>query len=262
MTILRVLLPGPAEIGEIPGDVDGIVQALADLYAYPDPTPRGGWVRASMICTMDGSATGPDGLSGSIGGRADRAVLSALRGLADVVLVGAGTARAEGYRVPTAKPGFAERRRRAGQRPAVALAVVTRSGDVPEDALEDGSGFVVTCAAADVRRMRARYGVDRVIVAGTDDVEPRSAVDALAQRGLSRVLLEGGPSLLGEALAATAVDELCLTLSGLLVSGDGPRIALGPATRQRLSLAHLLQAGDLLIGRWLVRRDGGEPAIG
>jgi riboflavin biosynthesis pyrimidine reductase len=255
MTTLRVLLPGPAEIGDTTRDAEGLVQALADLYAYPDPTPRRGWVRASMISTLDGSATGPDGLSGSIGGPADRAVLSALRGLADVVLVGAGTARAEGYQAPVAKPAFAERRRRAHQRAAVELAVVTRSGDVPDGAVTHDSGYVITCAAADVVRLQASHGAERVIVAGTDDVEPRAAVAELADRGLRRVLLEGGPGLLGESLAAEVVDELCLTLSAVLVAGDGPRVAFGPRTHQRLTLAHLVHAGDLMLGRWLVRRD-------
>ena len=75
------------------------------------------------------------------------------------------------------------------------------------------------------------------------------------------MLLEGGPGLLGETLAAEVVDELCLTWSPVLVAGDGPRIAFGPPssrTHQRLTLAHLAHAGDLMLGRWLVRRD--DPA--
>ncbi|MFZ0157904.1 MAG: dihydrofolate reductase family protein, partial [Kineosporiaceae bacterium] len=91
MTALRLLLPADAVVGDLEGARDATVQALADLYAYPDPVPPGGWVRANMISTLDGSATGPDSLSGSIGGPADRAVFSAVRGVADVILAGAGT---------------------------------------------------------------------------------------------------------------------------------------------------------------------------
>ena len=258
-----MLLPGPAEIGEM---VDGatstagdVIQALADLYTYPDPVPWAGWVRASMVSTLDGSATGPDSRSGSIGGRADRAVLSALRGLADVVLAGAGTARAEGYQVPKAKPDFAQRRARAGQRPAVQLALVTRSGEVPQAALAPDSGYVVTCATGPVADLRNRFGSERVLEAGAEDVEVPLAVAALAERGLPRVLLEGGPSLLGRALAAECVDEICLTLSSVLVAGDGPRIAVGPQVRCELALAHLLHSGDALLGRWLVRRHRSRP---
>ena len=67
---------------------------LPDHYPWPD---EGQWVRAMMVCTLDGAAAGPDGLSGSISGPADHAVFAAVRRFADVVLVGGGTVKAEGY---------------------------------------------------------------------------------------------------------------------------------------------------------------------
>jgi len=261
MSQLRLLLPGSAIVGDLDDDRSDAIQALADLYAYPDPVPAGGWVRANMVTTLDGSATGADGLSGTIGGAADKAVFSALRGLADVILVGAGTARAEGYRRPTVKPEFAERRERAGQRPAPALAVVTRSGSLPGDGSlftssdpDGATGYVVTCAEADVDGLRARVGPERVIVAGESDVDPVLAVAQLAARGLPRVLLEGGPSLLGRTIAAGRLDELCLTASPILVAGEGPRIAHAEEGKLRLRLAHLISCDDVLLGRWLTLR--------
>ena len=53
-------------------------------------------VRLNMISSVDGS-TALDGRSGGLGGPADRKVFAALRSLADVVLVAAGTVRAENY---------------------------------------------------------------------------------------------------------------------------------------------------------------------
>jgi 5-amino-6-(5-phosphoribosylamino)uracil reductase len=255
-----MLLPGSAVVGDLDDDRGDVAQALADLYAYPDPAPVHGWVRSNMISTLDGSATGDDGLSGTIGGAADRMVFSALRGLADVVLVGAGTARAEGYSVPTANPAFADRRRAAGQWPTPTLALVTRSGSLPAQLVsqrESADVLAVTCASADVDGLRARLGPDRVVVAGELDVDPVLAAAQLAARGLPRVLLEGGPSLLGRFVAAGRLDELCLTLSPLLVAGDRPRIAHGddgPATPLRLRPAHLVECDGLLLGRWLVQR--------
>jgi riboflavin biosynthesis pyrimidine reductase len=105
-----MLLPGSAVVGDLDTNRADVVQALGDLYAYPTPVPASGWVRANMVSTLDGSANGPDGGSGALGGSADRAVFGVLRGLADVILVGAGTARVEGYRRPAASPDFAERR--------------------------------------------------------------------------------------------------------------------------------------------------------
>jgi riboflavin biosynthesis pyrimidine reductase len=256
VTVLRLLLPGSAIVGDLDDDRADAVQALADLYAYPDPVPRHGWVRASMITTLDGSAPGPAGPSGASGSGAGRAVFDALRGLADVVLVGAGTVRHEGYQHPTPQVGFAERRAASGQAPAPALAVVTRSGLLPNAAgfAAGAVNYLVTCAAADVAGLRVRFGRERVVVAGEDDVDPLLAAAQLAARGLPRILLEGGPTLLGGFEAAGRVDELCLTISPLLVAGPGPRIALGgrPALL-RLRPAHLIESDGALLGRWLVQ---------
>jgi riboflavin biosynthesis pyrimidine reductase len=256
-----MLLPGSAVVGDLDTNRADVVQALGDLYAYPTPVPASGWVRANMVSTLDGSANGPDGGSGALGGSADRAVFGVLRGLADVILVGAGTARAEGYHRPAASPDFAERRAASGQRAAPALAVVTRSGRLSgaDDLLApDADTIVVTCACADVPSLRSRFGQRRVIVAGEQDVDPVLATAQLAARGMPRILLEGGPTLLGRFVAAARLDELCLSISPLLVAGDGPRIAHGdaPATAGpplRVRPAHLVECDGLLLGRWLVR---------
>jgi len=250
---VQQLLPGPRVLGDLGTDRFAVIEALAELYTFPRPN----WVRASMVATLDGSATGDDALSGSISSPADRAVLSTLRGVCDVVLAGAGTVRHEDYLVPRAKPRFAERRRRAGQPPAPPLAVVTRSGNVPAGSIDPGSGLVITCSRADVAGLRGRFGTEAVIVAGEAEVDVAEAIAALAGRGLGRVQLEGGPTLLGQALTAGVVDELCLSLSPTLVAGDGPRIAHGSRTlpARNWQLAHLLSDGSMLMLRYL-RRSG------
>jgi riboflavin biosynthesis pyrimidine reductase len=256
VTVLQLLLPGRAEVGNLTTDRDATLQALADLYAYPDPMPAEGWVRANMVSTLDGSASGADGVSASVSSPVDKATFGVLRGLSDVVLVGAGTVRAEHYHAPTANLAFAERRAAVGQRPAPALAIVTRTGRIPTDSgLFQGSSptYVVTTAKADLAPLRDLAGSDQVIVAGDDDLDVEDAVRVLASRGLGRVLLEGGPSLLGSALAAGRVDEICLTWSPILVAGHGPRIAVGPPTALTVRPAHLIAAEDVLLGRWLVQ---------
>ena len=82
MSVLRLVLPGAAEVGDLDDTRTDVLQALADLYAYPAPTPSTGWVRANMVSTLDGAATGADDRSGSISGKADKAVFTVLRGLA------------------------------------------------------------------------------------------------------------------------------------------------------------------------------------
>jgi len=255
VSALRLLLPGPAIVGDLTGDRAEALQALADLYAYPDPLPARGWVRANMVSTVDGAAGDATGSSAGISAAADQTLLGVLRALADVLVVGAGTARAEGYRPLPARAAFAERRAAAGQRAAAVVAVVTRSGDLdalPALVAPDAGTLVVTCASAPLDRLRERAGADNVVVAGDDDVDPIRAVAALAERGLRRILLEGGPSLLGRVVAAGRLDELCLTWSPLLVAGNAARIAHGPAASLHLRAAHLVAYDDLLFGRWLV----------
>ncbi len=221
---------------------------LLEAYRYSaDRT----WVRANMVSSLDGTAV-QDGRSGGLSGPADKLVFSALRGLADVVLVGAGTARTEGYRAPRTKPEHAGRRVELGQRPSPVLALVSRGLDIdPGSDLFTGDErtIVVTHAASD-ESARGRLGeVADVITAGTDDVDLGSALRRLAERGLTRVLCEGGPTLLGNVLAQGLLDELCLSLSPKAVGGDGTRIVSGPDVDARFDPAHVLEQDGTLFLR-------------
>ncbi|MBR7742431.1 dihydrofolate reductase family protein [Phycicoccus sp. BSK3Z-2] len=225
---------------------------LERLYA---PSQRR-WVRSNMVTTLDGSAVGSDGRSGSVNTAADGKVFGLLRDHADAVVAGAGTMRDEGYRrvAPT---------RRSPVPPA--LVAVTRSGRVPEGLRTPtqgrGEGLLVTCEAAGTDRLsRARsvLGEENVLVCGDARVDLSGAVDALAARGLTRLLLEGGPSLLATALEAGVVDEMAVTVVPTVVGGDFPRIVTGPplavpdgvALRPHL----LLEESGTLLGLWRVRR--------
>ena len=175
------------------------------------------------------------------------------------MLVGAGTVAAEEYR----RLGVS-----AAQRPVrasvdltapPALAVVSRTLELPERVLEAGEGtgplLVVCPRGCDPTRLgavRERLGPDQVIEAGEGLVDPATAVAALADRGLRQVLCEGGPSLMSMLVASGRLDELCLTWSPVVVGGSGPRILNGAPAEGRWRLAHLLEEGGTLIGRWLL----------
>ena len=246
---LEVLLP--AGLPAIrPDDAEA---ALAALFAEP----RTPWLRANMIATLDGAATGADHRSGSINDPADLRVFHTLRALADVVLVGAGTVRAESYRPPRTPEPFLAARRRRGQPDHPALAVLTASGDIPVATLTDGPPpwVFTTDGAAHLDRLQRHLPPERLHVSnGTLDVA--AAVSTLVAAGLPLILTEGGPHLLGELVAADVVDELCLTWSPQLVGGSAMRVLAGadwllPARQARL--AHLLHADGVLLGRWLLR---------
>lgn len=200
---------------------------LADVFAFPQEN----WVRAVFVSSADGAAA-LDGRAGGLGNAADRRIFSLQRALGDVVLVGAGTVRVEGYEPIRSKSEWAHVR---GDRPPTPpIAVV--SGDLsldPEsplftDAPEYARTIVITCSDAPPERRKALSAVADVIIAGAERVELGAALDELAARGLRRVTCDGGPILMSWLIAAGRLDELCLTLSPLLVGGDAPRIINGP----------------------------------
>ena len=239
-------------------DREWSLEQLAEAYAYPEG--GGPWLRANMVSTLDGAAQ-HDGRSQGISCASDMRIFGTLRGLADAVVVGAETVRLEGYRPARAREAFAARRAAAGQGPAPAIAVVSASLDLdfslPLFASPLVPTLVLTGAGAPSDRIQeARQAGAEVVVAGEGSaVAPERAVRELAARGLTRLLTEGGPRLLGQFVAADAVDELCLTVSPMLSAGDAQRIAVGPsvAVPERFVLASMLEEDGFLFTRY--RRD-------
>ncbi|WP_286251076.1 pyrimidine reductase family protein [Streptomyces graminofaciens] len=234
---------------------------LASAYAYPEPRAASDgpipWLRANMVSTLDGAAQ-HDGRSQPISGAADMRIFGTLRGLADVIVVGAETVRQEGYRPARAREAFAEAREAAGQAPVPAVAVVTASLDLDFSAPLFTEPLVPTlvltgAAALPARLAAAEKAGAQVLIAGEGAaVDPARAVRALADRGLTRLLSEGGPRLLGQLVAAGVLDELCLTVSPMLTAGDAQRIAGGPsvAVPRRFELVSLLEEAGFLFSRY------------
>jgi riboflavin biosynthesis pyrimidine reductase len=227
------------------GDVD-----LAEAYAYPATAP---WLRANMVASADGAAT-HDGRTEGLGGPADRRLLSLLRALADVVIVGAATVRAEGYGPVRPRDWWHDLR--AGRPPAPPLAIISRSLDFDFDAPVFTEALtptiVVTCPSAPLDRLRTCEKRAEVIVTGGEWANAGAALDALAERGLVRQLTEGGPRLLAEFVAAGRLDELCLTMSPQLTAGDAARVLNGVAIEPMpLRVGHVLQDDDFVFLRYV-----------
>ena len=223
---------------------------LAEAYAYPATEP---WLRANMVASVDGAATDGAKTEG-LGGPADRRLLSLLRALADVVIVGAATVRVEGYGPVRPREWWGDLRK--GRTPAPPLAIISRSLDLDFEAPVFTEAItptiVVTCASAPVDRVRACEKHAEVIITGGERADAGAALDALAERGLVRQLTEGGPRLLAEFAAAGRVDELCLTMSPQLTAGDAARVLNGPAMPPMpLRLGHVLEEDDFVFLRYV-----------
>jgi riboflavin biosynthesis pyrimidine reductase len=226
---------------------------LARVYADPD----GPWLRGNMVASADG-AVSVDGLSGGLSSPGDRRLFWVLRGLADAILVGAGTARAEGYRATRPNDAWPALGLRDGRPAAPPLALVSRSLDLDPaspvftGAPADAKTIVITCAAAPASAQEALGRVADVIIAGDVAVNLKDAIAALHDRGLSRILCEGGPTLLAQLADAGQLDELCLTVSPVLAGPGAPRIMAGaPFPAARLNLASVLEEDGTLFCRYL-----------
>lgn len=201
--------------------------ALEELYRYPlDGTGR--WVAVNFVSSLDGGIE-IDGRSRGLSTPADRRVFSLAHDLADVVLLGSGTALAEDY--PGLRPGArtAERRRRHGLSEVAPLAVVT-SGTLPADATSIVDvvvpTIVITSAAAPAAQQAAwRDAGARVLIAGEGSVDLPAALSRLAEDGYRRIDCEGGPGLVGTLLADDLVDEVRLSVAPLAVAGRAGRVA-------------------------------------
>ena len=209
---------------------------LARLYVVP----RTPWLRVNFVATVDGAATGDDGRSGSINNAVDRRVFELLREQCDVVVIGAGTARAEGYR-GIGKP----------------LVLVSRSASVPVQLRDSPPGDVLVAtyaASPGLASARALLGADHVLVAGRHRVDLLGLKAQLAARGWVNQLCEGGPHLFRDLLDEGAADEIDLTVVPRVVGGHYPRISDGPPVDVPLTLHTLVEEDGTLLSRWFVPR--------
>lgn len=242
MTAINSLWPSPAA-------------ALTDeqlLRSYAPPS--GPWLRMNFVSSLDGAVT-RDGLSGGLGDDADHRVFELLRRWADVILLGAGTARAEGYggmRLPEESERW---RVEHGLAPQPVFALVTQRLDLdPASSIFTDAPvrpLVFTIGEAPATARAALAEVAEVIEVGEKSVDPARVREELGRRGLRRIHSEGGPTLLSSFLAAGVVDELCLTLAPTLEAGPAHRIAHSTlAAPTPMELAAVLQGGDELLLRY------------
>lgn len=248
---MRQLLP--VEVA----DVDPVAAYLAAERPAPAHRP---WVAVGMVSSLDG-ATAVGGRSGALGGPADRVGFQAVRAIADVILVAAGTVRVERYG-PVRLAEQAVAARVAAGRPDTGprLAVVSASLDIDLRRVAEGPvrPLVLTTADADPGRRAALGELAEVRLHGHGQVDLAAALAGLRADGAEVVVCEGGPTLNAALVGADLVDEWCLTLAPVIAGGDSARMvagAPGPGDAgQALELASLLEEDGVLLGRWLRRR--------
>ncbi len=226
--------------------------------ATRQPPPGGCWVLANMVVGLDGTAA-VRGRVGALSSRRDIELFSRLRGVADVVLVGAETARRERYGPVNLPPDLVERRR-AQQRQQPRAAVVSSSLQLDPtlplftQACPARPPLIVTTATSDVRALAGLPA--EVIVAGEDRVDLAVAMAELAARSAAVVLCEGGPTLLGQLIAADLLDEYCLTVAPVVGGDPLPVVDTSAFTAlSRFQLAHAAEEDSSLFLRYVRRSE-------
>jgi len=239
---LTRLIPG----GGAPLDLDADEsQATLDEYYRP---PAADWVRLNLVGSVDGSAAGNDGTSDSLSNPTDRRVLRTLRGLADAVVVGAASVRAEGYYVPR----------------TAALAVVTGSGDLSGNRIVttgQRGPLLVLCPATAAETARRTLGstAARVVEVPADGgrITPQHILDALTSAGYRSIVCEGGPRLAAQFLQAGVLNEICLTTSPVVGGTSLPLFAGASLSETPLTLTQLMvDERSFLYSRWAVAGAG------
>ncbi len=249
-----------------PSDHSIPVTDLLGAYA-PDPqvvaaaAQQGApWIRVNMVASVDG-AMSLEGRSGGLSSPADKAVFRVLRTLADVVVVGAGTARTEGYGPVRLDEDLMDYRRSEGRPALPRLAVVTNSGSLPADQpfsdpqrrTPDDEPVLVLTSARGAEVLSHSGDHLEVVVTGNDEVDLVAAMAHLATLG-HVVVSEGGPALNTSMLRRGLLNELCLTIAPLITSGAAGRIvAPGLDEPVATELTHVFESAGSLFTRWAVK---------
>jgi riboflavin-specific deaminase-like protein len=242
---VRQLLPVAAEI-------DPVAAHAATPRSAPSGRP---WVALNMVASIDG-ATALEGVSDALGGAPDKEVFRAIRAVADVIVVAAGTVRAEAYGPPRTSAALQEQRAARGQTPFPRMAVVTASLDLdPTTALFTDAPeppLLLTAAEAPQEKAELLQPVADIVRVGHGGVDLPLALAHIRSLGHTTVVCEGGPSLNGQLLAAGLIDEVNVTIAPTLVGGASGRLAMGGAeTPTTMDLAHLWFAEGVLLARYV-----------
>ena len=184
-------------------------------------------VEICMITTPDGTVD-VNGRSGPLGGPADQQRLRSLRETASVVLVGAGTVRAESYRAPS--------------RSDLRSAVVTQSCnlDFSSGLFTSGAGLIVTTTTAPA------VPVDSIRAGST--VVDLPAIISQLPAGIVHV--EGGPQLNAALLEADVVDAINLTVSPHLSGYRATSLSAPPHALRQFSLVDFRREDDFVFVRY------------
>lgn len=220
----------------------------------------------SVGMSIDGfiDDAGEDRLLLSNGADLDR--VDEVRAWCDAIMVGATTVRNDDPRLLVRDPARRRARVAEGRSPSPVKVTVTAGGRLDARArffAEDGAEKLVYCARGALRRVRDRVGSASSVVDAGARGDMRAVSENLYARGVRRLMVEGGGSLLTQFLTGGLADELHLVVAPIFVGDARARRVVGDGRfpwhdDHRATLAEVRRIGDVVLMRYALSSRFGE----
>jgi 5-amino-6-(5-phosphoribosylamino)uracil reductase len=184
--------------------------------------------------------------------------VDAVRASCDAILVGAATVRQDNPRLLVRSEARREARRARGMPASPIKVTVTGRGELDPDAHFFAAGDaekLVYCASERALDARSRLGPVATVLDGGQTVDMRRISEDLGDRGVARLMVEGGRNVHTQFLTGNLVDELQLTVAPFFV-GDSraPRFVQDGRfpwnPDRRATLSEVRQIGDVVLLRY------------
>jgi 5-amino-6-(5-phosphoribosylamino)uracil reductase len=230
------------------------------------------YVLLSCAMSLDGYIDDSSGKPLRLSGDADIDRVDEIRAGCDAILVGAGTIRADDPVLLLRSAARRDARIARGAPPDPARVVLSASGDIDPAArvLTSGDDRIVYVSSESMAAASRRLGQAAAVVDAGDPPTLAVVLADLAARGVARLLVEGGTSVLTQFLGAGLPDELIVAIAPFFVADSGAPRFVTPGVQfpwnpgHRARLAAVTTAGDMAVLRYALsgRYDSAPTGLG
>jgi 2,5-diamino-6-(ribosylamino)-4(3H)-pyrimidinone 5'-phosphate reductase len=227
------------------------------------------YVLVNAAMTVDGKIDTAARQGAQISTRDDWERVDRLRAASDAIVVGGRTLMAEDPRLSVKSPGLRAERVRQGKPEAPLKVGVVSRLELPRSSrfLHEGNGQVMVLATQRTPAQHVAMLRDEgaeVVILGEDRVDLAAGLRLLHERGVRRLMLEGGGTLIGEFFRLRLVDELHLYIGPLIFGGataptlaDGAGMEPGLPARLKLQDISVEPEGGVIVRYQAINDTGG-----
>ncbi|MBC7109702.1 MAG: 2,5-diamino-6-(ribosylamino)-4(3H)-pyrimidinone 5'-phosphate reductase [Archaeoglobi archaeon] len=219
------------------------------------------YVIVNSAMSMDGKISTVERVQTRISSEWDRKRVDALRASADAIMVGIGTVLSDDPSLTVKSEKLRRKRISEGMDENPLRVVVDSKLRIPENAeiLQKGAGkrLIFTTSLAPKEKIDKISRFAEVLIAGEERVDLRRAMEELHRRGVRRVLVEGGGTLIFSLLRENLVDEISVYIGNFVIGGESaPTLADGEGFTEnfpRFHLSSIITDSEGVLLRWIRR---------